>query len=154
MSNSTTAYTSNELFAIYELGRLYFEMGYFVPAERIFGGLVTVDNGMTPARLGLGLIKLENGLIDEAVSHFREALESRELELQAKIGLSIAFVALQENSRARLIIRDLKKIRQTDLDRDVNLNRIVNCIGARLDEFAKRDLTDQTEEDSDDDDSS
>lgn len=153
MNNSITAYNVEELYAIYELGRLYFEMGYFVPAERIFVGLATVDDGLTPSRLGLGLIKLENGLLDEAISHFRDALDTKRYDLQAKIGLSIAFIALQENSRARLLISDLRKIRQTDLDRDPNLNALVKCINTRLDELERREYANHSGGDSDEDES-
>ncbi len=36
------AYSQTELNSIYELGRLYYEMGYFAPAERLFTGLSAV----------------------------------------------------------------------------------------------------------------
>ena len=48
--------------AIYELGRLYYEMGYFAPAERVFAGLASIDKGSTASDVGLGLVKLECGL--------------------------------------------------------------------------------------------
>ena len=96
-------YTSEELTSIYELGRLYFEMGYFAPAERIFSGLAAVDDDRTPSRLGLGLVKLERGLYQEAAVHFRAALQSNTYTLQSKLGMCAAFVAVGEVSRARSI---------------------------------------------------
>ncbi len=130
------SYTDHTLQAIYELGRLYFDMGYFVPAERIFGGLANVDQGTTPARVGLGLIKLEAGLYEESVTHFRDALEKKEFEPQAKLGLAMAFLALGEDSRARWIVNELKQKRAKELQVDSNLGRLTDCLLARLDEFA------------------
>ena len=65
-SSVVADYTKEMLSAAYELGRLYFESGYFVPAERIFSGLAAVDRGLTPSRVGLGLIRLEKGQFQEA----------------------------------------------------------------------------------------
>lgn len=97
-------YSPKALSAIYELGRLYFEMGYFAPAERIFSGLVAVDSAATPAHIGLGLIKLECGLFSESISTFREALEKGTFSLQAKVGLAAAFICTGEVSRARSLL--------------------------------------------------
>lgn len=102
-------YSSEELATIYELGRLYFEMGYFAPAERVFSGLSSVDDFRTPARIGLGLVKLERGLYQEASTHFRAALQSGSFELQAKLGLCASFVAAGELSRTQSILGEISK---------------------------------------------
>lgn len=102
-------YSNEELSSIYELGRMYFEMGFFVPAERIFGGLVAVDNGQTPARIGLGLLKLERGLFQESTIHFRTAIQAGPFALQAKIGLVSAFIGLNELPRARSLLGEIGK---------------------------------------------
>jgi tetratricopeptide (TPR) repeat protein len=107
-----TAYSQIELNSIYELGRLYYEMGYFAPAERLFSGLAAVDEGKTPARVGLGLVKLERGLVTEAASHFRLALQSSQFSVSARFGLCCAFIAGGEFERARSLL--------VQLERDVN----------------------------------
>ena len=86
-------YSPEELTAIYELGRLYYEMGYFTPAERIFSGLSAVDENQTCAQLGLGLIKLERGAYQDAITQLRLALQQPLGEVQAKIALAAAFIA-------------------------------------------------------------
>ena len=103
------AYSLEELTAIYELGRAYFEMGYFAPAERIFNGLVVVGDEHVPARLGLGMIKLERGLYDEALGHFRLVLEGGSFDLQAKLGICAVFVATKDIPRAQSILAEVAK---------------------------------------------
>jgi hypothetical protein len=100
-------YSNEELVAIFELGRLYFEMGYFAPAERIFAGLSVVDDERTPCRIGLGLVKLERGLFQEATTHFRQSLQIGKYPILAKLGLCAAFVAMKEMSRAQSILAEI-----------------------------------------------
>lgn len=103
-------YSEKELVALYELGRLYYEMGYFAPAERVFAGLVVIDGGYTPARIGLGLIKLERGLFSDAMNHFRIALQNEsQFKLSAYLGLCSAFVAGGEFDRARSLLSQLER---------------------------------------------
>ena len=102
-------YSKEELSGIYELGKMYFEMGFFVPAERIFSGLIGIEGSMIPARLGLGLIKLERGLYQEATLHFRQVLQSGSYAIHAKLGLVSAFIGMQEMSRARSLIAEIAK---------------------------------------------
>lgn len=113
-------YSSNELHAIYELGRLYYEMGYFAPAERIFQGLKVIDGGTTAAKLALGLIKFENGLLQDAEGYFRSELNDGKYQMQAKIGLAAVFVAQGELNRARSILsameRELSSVNLKDPD--------------------------------------
>lgn len=107
------SYTDDELLAIYELGRLYLEMGYYTPAERVFNGLCVVDAGKTPGRVGLGVVKLERGLYDESINHFRRALQEGRYPLQAKLGLCVAFIGQGDVTRAKSILVQLA----TDLER-------------------------------------
>ena len=111
-------YSTDELVSIYELGRLYYEMGYLVPAERIFAGLAAVDGNQTAARIGLGLLKMERGLFQDATNQFRAALQAGVFPLQAKLGLVIAFLGLQELPRARSLLSELSK-EITDVPTDV-----------------------------------
>ncbi len=109
MAEKGKEYSDEQLKAIYELGRMYYEMGYFAPAERIFAGLIGVDNGRTPARLGLALVKLERGALQEAAQHFRAALQNTGIAMQTKLGLAAAFVAAGELNRARSILGEVSK---------------------------------------------
>lgn len=101
-------YSAEELSNIYELGRLYFETGFFAPAERIFNGLLAIDPAATPSRLGLGLVKLELGLFNEAATLFRQCLEGNEFEMRAKVGLACCFLASNESSRAESLLREVR----------------------------------------------
>ncbi|MCC6220315.1 MAG: hypothetical protein IT291_03630 [Deltaproteobacteria bacterium] len=100
-------YSDEDVFAIYELGRLYYEMGYFTPAERIFSGLSTVDDNRTPARLAVGLIKLERGLFKDSIKYFRAAIEESHYTLPAKLALCAAFIAEKEMSRAKTMLIEI-----------------------------------------------
>ena len=121
-------YSNDELAAIYELGRLYFEMGYFAPAERIFGGLSSVDDARTPARIGLGLVKLERGLYQEAATHFRLALQSGSFELQAKLGLCASFIAAGELGRAQSILGEISKSLENGQDLEAEEKRLFEAL--------------------------
>lgn len=124
-------YSNEELIAIYELGRLYFEMGYFAPAERIFNGLAAIDEGRSPARLGLGLIRLERGLHQEAATQFRQVLELGTYELQAKLALCGAFVATGELPRAKSLLNELAKVLERNPGTDPELRKLYQAFVLR-----------------------
>ncbi len=102
-------YSREMLSAIYELGRLYFETGYFVPAERVFAGLAAIDRGLTPARIGLGLVKLEKAQFQEANPHLRAGLQGGVYVTEAKIGLALSFLALGDIQRAHSLLLELAR---------------------------------------------
>lgn len=115
-------YSSEHLSALYELGRLYYQLGYYAPAEKIFNGLLTIDSdNETAANIGLGLIKLERGAYEEATSYFRFALEGGNYKLQAKLGMLATFVAKAEILRARSLLEevDSEVANQDTLDPDL-----------------------------------
>lgn len=102
-------YDEAELFALYELGRLYLEMGYFGPSERIFAGLSALGSNATPARIGLGVLRLERGLYDEAVNYFRGVTREGAYVIESKLGLCFGFLARGETQRAASLLSELKK---------------------------------------------
>lgn len=104
-----TQYSNDELFSIYELGRMYYEMGYFAAAERIFAGLVAVSDDFAEARLGLGLVKFECEQYDEAAGCFRSLVQEDKLALEAYLGLAAIFIAQGEATRARTLLLQLEK---------------------------------------------
>lgn len=109
------AYSRTDLTAIYELGRLYYEMGYFAPAERIFAGLCAVDGAQTPSRLGLGLVKIERGLIEESMVQLRQALQSGLCPLETKLGLCASFIAAGDIERARSLLTQIETEHREEL---------------------------------------
>ncbi len=135
MSSEIGNYPSEQLVALYELGRLYFEMGYFAPAERVFAGLVAVDAGFLPARIGLGAVKLERGLFQESIGHFRAVVQDatssgvagqnlgaqggqqpdRSIQVNSayrlvgKVGLVAAFLGTQDATRAKSLLAEVAK---------------------------------------------
>ena len=129
-------YSNEELSSLYELGRLYFEMGYFAPAERVFNGLCAVGEGRTPARLGLGLVKLERVLYQEATIQFRNALQLTSSSLQAKLGLCAAFIAIGEISRARTILAEIAKSAELNEQTDAEIRRLFEAFVIRCSESA------------------
>lgn len=124
-------YSRDQLLAMYALGRLYFEMGYFSPAERIFNGLSTLDGGQTPARLGLGLVKIERGRFEEAAQCLRVALEQGTYPVEVQLGLCTTFVATGDNQRARSLLQQLKKEHSDALKRNPNFLRLWDTLLAR-----------------------
>ena len=124
-------YSREELTSIYELGRLYFEMGYFTPAERIFSGLMSVDNAQTYSRLGLGLVKLELGAFQEAATYFRMALQQEGCDLQAKLGLCAVFLAINEASRAQSLIGEVSKTLEGGREIDEEVRKLYEALAIR-----------------------
>ena len=121
-------YTNTELAGIYELGKMYYEMGFYTAAERIFQGLLLIDQGSTPSRIGLGLIKLENGLLAESVTQFREAIKASNFETEAKVGLSLCFIAEGQHSRAHWLFNDVAMKNTETLTNQPLLKRFVECL--------------------------
>jgi len=125
-------YSVDELSSIYELGRSYFEMGYYAPAERIFNGLIAVDGHHVPARLALGMVKLERGLYEEGSTHFRVVLEQGGFELQAKLGLCAAFVASKEIPRAQSILAEISSTLETQRGVDPEIRKLYEAFVLRV----------------------
>ena len=124
-------YTEEQLNAIYQLGVVYFESGFFTPAERLFNGLLRVDGGTTPALVGIGLIKLERGLFDEASSFFRASLEQGSNIVQARLGLAFAFLASGESTRVRSLLTQIDKDHARELSLDMNLQTLWETAAAQ-----------------------
>lgn len=132
MGEAKNNYAQRQLEGIYALGSMYYQMGYIAPAERIFMGLMHIDSGYTPAQLGLALVKLERGLYEEAGEHFRKALERGRFEFEAKIGLALTYMALQQFDRAKWLISDLvKKIRSEQLEVDIGIEKLIQALWIR-----------------------
>lgn len=125
------AYSGEELAAIYELGRLYFEMGYFPAAERIFSGLSAIDGGFTPARIGLGLLRIENGQYNDATTFFRGELPDGNYKIEAKLGMCAAFMALGEVPRARSLLGQIDKDFQAVKNLNPELQRLWQAFAIR-----------------------
>ena len=128
-----TEYTYQDLVSLYELGRLYFDMGYFAPSERIFNGLVEIDEGETPAQLGLGLIRLERSLPGEAITHFRSVLQGPpRYHLSAKFGLCSAFLSSEEGSRADSILHQIQREHLAELQGSRALRLLWEALKGRV----------------------
>lgn len=124
-------YSENELVAIYELGKLYYEMGYFAPAERVFTGLAVVDDGRTPARVGLGLVKLELGSLEESSYHFRKAIQSGSYSMEAKFGLTATFIAAGDFSRAKSLLMQIQQDATADPVKKPELESLWSALNVR-----------------------
>ena len=103
------SYTQSQLLDIYELGRLYFEMGYYYSAEKIFAGLTAVDEGHTPAAIGWGLIKLERGQFEEAAGLLRQVGQASDFKNQGRLGLALTFIGQGEIERARILLSQIEQ---------------------------------------------
>ena len=125
------SYSREELNAIYELGRLYFEMGYFSPAERIFAGLCVVDKGQTPSLLALGLVKIERGRFDEAAQCLRSSLESGQYVFQVELALCVSFIASGDRDRAYSLLRQIEKENASELGLYKEYQRLWDALLAR-----------------------
>jgi hypothetical protein len=114
-------FQGEELNAIYALGRLYYELGYLSASERILAGLTEIDDGFTPARVALGVIKLESGKAEEAIQVFRSSAKSpRRADdiFSGKLGLVAAFLFLGDIERATSLLREV----QADVAKGTNHN--------------------------------
>lgn len=125
------SYTKEELESLYELARMYYEMGYFVPAEKIFNGLSAIDGEYTPAELGLGLLKLERGLYKESAAHFRSSLSASQSEFQAKLGLAAVYIAQSEFSRAQTVLKQMEKAAEQTAGLDSDLKKLFEALSLR-----------------------
>lgn len=125
-------YSTEELSSIYELGRTYFEMGFFAPAERLFNGIIALNPQFVPARLALGMVKLENGLFEESSTHFRAVLDVGGFDIQAKLGLCAAFVASNELPRAQSILAELSGVIENERGLDTDIRKLYEAFVLRL----------------------
>ncbi len=126
-------YSAEVFEAIFALATMYFEMGYFLPAERIFAGLVAIDSSWSPARLGLGVVKLERGLFEESLNHFRAVIQTTEYPLQAKLGLVAGFTALGEIPRAKSILISVATELERTLGENAELRALWEVFAIRCD---------------------
>ena len=102
-------FSDSEVEALFEIGRFYYILGYFVPAARIFSGLQHIDEGLVPTFVALGLLKLEGGLYAEASVYFRESISRNLFINEAKIGLAASYIGMGESSRAHSVLTQMKK---------------------------------------------
>ena len=103
-------YDSKQIFGLYELGRLYYEMGIYPSAEKIFSGLTAIQDQSVPCWVGLGLVKLERGLYEEAEHCFREGLKNKDFEIEAKFGMVFVFFATKEFGRAKVLLNQMEPV--------------------------------------------
>lgn len=127
-------YSEDLLKSICELGRLYLEMGFFVPAERIFNGLIVIEPGLSCARLGLAIVKLERGLYAEASSQFRLAMQSEQFQIYSKLGLCCCYLAQKDLKRASSILQETRGDITSKAQGEVELMRLYNALRARVEE--------------------
>ena len=97
---------------IYALGRMYLESGFYTPAERIFAGLIEIDEGETPAALGLAFTKFQREKYQEAIAVYKNLAQNKVYLGQARIGLACCFLAIGEKARAKAILEE--QLRDTD----------------------------------------
>ena len=106
-------------------------MGYLAPSERIFQGLAFCDRGKTPARIGLGLIKLETGLFEAAAASFRGAIDYDQLPLRARLGMSFVFLAQRDFARASSLLILVEKEFSSELAKNSVLKRLFEAAKLR-----------------------
>ncbi|MCC6931963.1 MAG: tetratricopeptide repeat protein [Deltaproteobacteria bacterium] len=128
-------YSSNELKEIYRIAKLYYEMGYIVPAEKLFWGIVSVRDDFFEAHLGLGVIYLEKGQVDDAAKHFRRAMTTEQFAVEAKIGLALSFIATSSLARAQALLaqmayENLKSNVLTDKQKSTVAGLLELCLAA------------------------
>lgn len=116
----------------YELGRLYFEMGYLSASEKVFSGLILVDEGNTASRVGLGLIKLELGLVEEALRYFKDSLSQGSFVLQSKLGLVCCFLTLDEQSRALSLLEEISSEHAPELESSPSVKTFFEALVLRI----------------------
>lgn len=126
-------YQRDELAAIYELGRIYYEMGYFAAAERVFSGLSSSSSISAPALLGQALIRIEHKQYDDALNLLRALIQEGTLALEAKIAMCACLVAMGDFSRGKSLVVQVGR----DLERDgrelTNFRRLWEALAIRCD---------------------
>ena len=128
----TSDYKPDQIIGLYELGRLYYEMGIFPSAEKIFAGLIAIQATAAPCYVGLGLIKLERGQYEEAEQCFREALKNKDFELEAKFGLTLVFLATNELGRAKVLLNQMDPIFRNSSNNDPILRNLREALMLRF----------------------
>lgn len=86
----------------------------------------------TPATIGIGLVKLERGLFEEATSFFRTALDKDIDPLQARIGLAYAFLGCGENVRVSSLLAQIEREHQAELELDPNLRSMWETLAIQV----------------------
>ena len=132
------SFSDDLLASIYKLGVMYYEMGYSVPAEKIFLGLHAIgidessENNCTPSAIALGVIKLEQQLYNEAVSFFKEFSKDSGYFIDSKIGLSLSFLGMGEFSRAKTIIDEVKDLKNLNKNQRSFVEAIISRCGGLM----------------------
>ena len=129
---ANNTYQRDQILGLYELGRLYYEMGIFPSAEKIFAGLIAVQAPFVPCHVGLGLVKLERGQYEEADYWFREALKNKDFELEAKFGLTLVFLATNELGRAKVLMNQMEPFFSSQKNSDPILQNLREALFLRL----------------------
>ena len=124
-------YNQDQLRDIYELGRLYFEMGYYYPAEKIFAGITAIDGGITPADIGWCLIKLERAQFEEAAELSRQISQVGQYKIQGRICLALAFIGQNEIERARVLLSQIEQELNRNPEKFTDLLRVNSALLAR-----------------------
>ena len=130
--NANNNYQHDQILGLSELGRLYYEMGIFPSAEKIFMGLIAIQANSVPCHVGLGLVKLDRGQYEEADHWFREALKNKDFELEAKFGLTLVFLATNELGRAKVLLNQMEPFFNNPKNNDPTLQNLRKALLLRF----------------------
>ncbi len=121
--------------AFEQLGRLYYSLNKYDPAEKAFLKALSIDPGLTEARLSLGWVYLL-GKSKPAIAtkYFQDSYRTTK-DPNAYFGLGMAYFANNDRVLAMEVITGLRKMNQDDLanrlEQMVRENRRVNLAAER-----------------------
>ena len=127
--NAETEYGTELVLGLYNLGRMYYELGYRGLAHRVFEGLVRIDRrAESPAKIGVAALYLEQQDYKEALVQFRDVIENSAFALEGKLGLCAVFVAQGELERGKQLLLSI----QGEIDAVQNQPKLISLWEALL----------------------
>ena len=94
------SYSQDELFDIYELGKLWLESGQHRRAEAIMNGLNEVASDFAPAWLGTAFLRSISGNYEGVLNAAKQALRIAPESIEAMLYIVTAALALKDLSTA------------------------------------------------------
>lgn len=100
-------YSDEEIVHIYELARLFLELGELSKADIVVTGLIEIAPEFSPARLAKGYVALHEGNFELAVDQGRQMLALAPLNPQAMLLLVSAFLGTGDFNQAGTLLGEV-----------------------------------------------
>ena len=125
-------YSDEEVLCIFELGRLYIEIGEFVKAEEIFLGLIEIAPQYTPAWLGISYIEVSRKKYESAIKYLIQALSLNKDSIEVQIFLIVCTLSTKDFQSAGTYLGEVQEKIESFGVQDINYKNLYKSQLARF----------------------